>query len=324
MRRLTHERDRGATAVTFALLLTVLCGALGLAIDLGAGYAEKQALQNGADAAALAVARECLNTQSAANCPGDAGVASQYAASNASRLDNAGVSYPENYSVTVTTEEVRDNWFIPVLPGGPETMDVGASATVNFGSPVSGTTTLPIAVAECLFPGGSAGPAYGSTIEVWAPKNAKKAESECAGGTYPSGGFGWLEGPDCTAHITIGDPVAGDTGKDPAQGCKDKPKDYFVSMIEDGVTVIIPLFVESTGGGASGAYYVTKFAAFQITGFESQTGHFNSSNPGCQGKQPDWASKWCFQGKFLQFYDDPGDFDLGGPITDLNFVRLTD
>lgn len=320
------DADRGAAAVIVALSLAVLIGALGVAVDIGAGFSEKQKLQNAADAAALAVARECLNEGVSSHCPNDSSVAGLYAAANAEDYDGASVDYPESYYVSVAAEEERDNWFLPVLSGDLKTMELGASATVNFGSPVSGTATLPIAVAECLFPGGATGPGYGTTIEVWAPKNANKAEDAgCASGTYPSGGFGWLEGPNCTAIISVGDPVVpGDTGNDPAATCKGKPKDYFVKMIESGTTIIIPLFKESTGGGSSGAYRVSKFAAFTITGFESQTGHFKNSNPGCSSKQPGWASKWCFQGTFMQFYDDPGDFDLGGPITDLTFVRLTD
>ena len=58
MRSLTrHDQDeRGAVLVWVALMLVVLLGIGALVIDVGALYAERRQLQNGADAAALAVA----------------------------------------------------------------------------------------------------------------------------------------------------------------------------------------------------------------------------------------------------------------------------
>ena len=51
-------RARGAVVVVFALLLVVLLGFVGMALDLGRLYNRKAELQNVADAAALAAARE--------------------------------------------------------------------------------------------------------------------------------------------------------------------------------------------------------------------------------------------------------------------------
>ena len=63
MRSLTRHDDdeRGAVLVWVALMLTVLIGVGALVIDAGALYTEKRQLQNGADAAALAVAADCAN-----------------------------------------------------------------------------------------------------------------------------------------------------------------------------------------------------------------------------------------------------------------------
>lgn len=60
MRRLIAD-DRGAVAVLVAVVLTALLGASALAIDMGAMYVERRELQNGADAAALAIAEDCAN-----------------------------------------------------------------------------------------------------------------------------------------------------------------------------------------------------------------------------------------------------------------------
>ena len=66
-----HQRRRdeqGAVAILVALItVPVLFGLGGLVIDVGALYAEKRQLQNGADAAAYAVATNCLRTPTGCN-----------------------------------------------------------------------------------------------------------------------------------------------------------------------------------------------------------------------------------------------------------------
>ena len=61
MRRIAERlrSERGATAVLVGILLVPLVGCLAIALDVGALYVERGQLQNGADAAALAVAQEC-------------------------------------------------------------------------------------------------------------------------------------------------------------------------------------------------------------------------------------------------------------------------
>ncbi len=51
--------ERGSVAVIVAIAMLALMGFAGLAIDLGGAYSDRQQLQNGADAAALAIARSC-------------------------------------------------------------------------------------------------------------------------------------------------------------------------------------------------------------------------------------------------------------------------
>lgn len=58
MRRLSE--DDGAAAVLLALVATVLLGMGALVLDVGSWYAEGRQLQNGAEAAALAVAEGCV------------------------------------------------------------------------------------------------------------------------------------------------------------------------------------------------------------------------------------------------------------------------
>src|SRR5579859_6477650 len=48
----------GASAILFAVVLTGLCGVVGLSMDLGMWYRTTRALQNASDAAAIAAARD--------------------------------------------------------------------------------------------------------------------------------------------------------------------------------------------------------------------------------------------------------------------------
>jgi hypothetical protein len=65
-----HSDERGAVGTIFAMLLGtgVLLGMLALVIDIGLLYAEREELQSGADAAAIAVAQECAQDRSLAGC----------------------------------------------------------------------------------------------------------------------------------------------------------------------------------------------------------------------------------------------------------------
>jgi hypothetical protein len=73
------ERDAGAVLIWVALTMVVLLGVGALVIDIGRLYVERRELQNGADAAALAVAQDCAG----GDCEDDAGTAKNYADLNA-------------------------------------------------------------------------------------------------------------------------------------------------------------------------------------------------------------------------------------------------
>ena len=74
------DRDRGATLALVVILLTVLLACGAIVIDLGFLYVERRPLQNGADAAALAVAQDCAM----GNCFDEWATARTAASANAS------------------------------------------------------------------------------------------------------------------------------------------------------------------------------------------------------------------------------------------------
>ncbi len=83
MRSLIRSRirrdDAGAVIVWVALMMVVLLGMGALVIDVGQLYAERRELQNGADAAALAVAQDCAG----GDCLDETATAGTYADDNA-------------------------------------------------------------------------------------------------------------------------------------------------------------------------------------------------------------------------------------------------
>jgi Flp pilus assembly protein TadG len=109
MLRLLGRDDRGAVAVLVAVLLGggVLLGMGALVIDVGRLYQNRAELQNGADASALAVARNCALSTSTCTLSNATNTAVSYADANASQLTghSAGV-----YRICVS---------VPSSPGNP-------------------------------------------------------------------------------------------------------------------------------------------------------------------------------------------------------------
>ncbi len=66
-RRASGRRDRGQVLVIFAISITALFAAAGLAFDIGRFYSEQRFLQNAADAGALAAANSLIRGESTAN-----------------------------------------------------------------------------------------------------------------------------------------------------------------------------------------------------------------------------------------------------------------
>ncbi|WDZ85600.1 TadE/TadG family type IV pilus assembly protein [Micromonospora cathayae] len=92
--RRLRDDDRGAVATVFGVLLAggVLLGMLALVIDVGRLYVEREELQTGADAAALAVARACADDLAACTDVERSTLAGEYAADRNAGDGAAGVT----------------------------------------------------------------------------------------------------------------------------------------------------------------------------------------------------------------------------------------
>lgn len=304
MRRLND--DGGAIAVLVAVMMVALLGFAALGVDSAALYAEKRIVQNGADAAALAVAQTCAEGV----C--DASVAEELVAGNDGRRPTRAavdeVAYPGESTVWVRGASEVANRFAGVLGAEHANTTVAADATAAWGAPVAGTTRLPFAVSWCEFEaqtgGGVPSDDEERTIAYRDPGDPGVA-NECHG---PSGlaipsGFGWLatddNGEACRASSRIDEHTPIKPGNTVPQGCS--PEDFHALQ---GETLLLPVYTEHGGQGNNAWVTIHGYAAFTLTGYRlSGSPHYTWNSP-CRGAQR------CLAGYFTRFVT-AGDVEVG-------------
>jgi Flp pilus assembly protein TadG len=315
MRRLNSEA--GATAVLMAIMLVPLLGIGALVIDAGFIYYEVRQLQNGADAAALAIAQDCVE----GNCGTYSATADFFTDANASDdAANALVQLPGDdgaNSVTVTASTrsgdgsdsltyflagVLENVF-----GADFNATFARSATARWGA-FGGGATIPLTFSECewdILTGGDVNnlPTGERTVYFHSSKAAEDLNT-CGGPANQDhpGGFGWLssDGSDtpCTATVSMGT-ISTDTGNNVPNDCTEA---YFKQLI-GGDPVIMPIFSHVTdkdgkdkGNGSNAEYNIIGFAAIEVTGYRFSGSKYTENAP-CSN--PDR----CISARFVAYYD---------------------
>ena len=311
-----------------AVLLIPLMGCLAISVDVGALYGERAQLQNGADAAALAVAAACV--KQLPSCAAPQQTATKYSGGNA--LDGTTTAFaptfPTSHSVTVNVQSLNPDGTSGVSHPFANLLGIGstpvhASATAEWGS-LSGGNVLPLSLAYCDF--------------TSAPLNTRvlvqyDENKPCKGPTGQpiKGGFGWLDQTpgQCTSFVDLSNPnVGSNPGLDPPSNC--------TSMFSTlkGTTVLIPVYdcshtlnsanCANGTNGQKGIFHIYAFAAFTVTGWKF-TGSGNSimNNPdplappctgncrGIQGFFQEWVAP-----------SDAGNWLIGGPHLGADIVRL--
>lgn len=153
------KKEQGSIVVLTAVLLPVFLGFMGISIDVGNLYMHKARLQNVADAAALAGAREYVNQKETPDSHGKTDAeANKYINSNLDNLNNADNVTPDEKSHLVRqsadssktktyyriglTENVGLN-FLPILPGISRNATVQASAVALAEGTATSSNPLP-------------------------------------------------------------------------------------------------------------------------------------------------------------------------------------
>ena len=253
-------RERGAVAVMVAISMVVMMGFAALAIDLGGAYSERQQLQNGADASALAIAQDCAAARS--SCATATGTANQYV--DANKLDGAYNSVTVakgSNSVMVATTYTRTNWFAGVI--GIPTTDVSAQASAQWG-PVSSGSTLPLTFSLTCFSSATKGWDGSGLPNVSIEVIANIKDKVCTNPAHNevNGGFGWLASDGCAARMNIGGWVDSQNGAaGPSSDCES-----FWKKLQDQ-TALIPLFDSFQATGSDKGYHIAGMASFTVTGY---------------------------------------------------------
>lgn len=277
---MAENPERGAASVIVAILLVVLLGFSALAVDVGAMYAEKAQLQNGADSAALAVANQCAKGA----CGNSTATGQLFANSNANDgASGATVTFPSATTVRVVTKAraagaTADGFslfFARVM--GFNTTQIGATAQAKWGAP-SSATTLPWTFSECVFKKylsatqlnefNSTGTFTGSPtpthILLRYDQNAPPYLGCGSQNGYMPGGFGWLDtDTGCSTDINVANAEVGSNpGNDLPAACRDLP-----ATIKDS-PVLIPVYTSAVQNGQKTTYTLKGFLAFQVTGYK--------------------------------------------------------
>jgi len=274
--------EHGAASVIVAMVLVVLLGFAALAVDVGAMYAEKAQLQNGADSAALAVAEQCAH----GSCGDSTDTGNQFADSNANDgTSGATVTFPDSTTVRVVTKaraagSTTDGFglfFARVI--GIDNTQIGATAEASWGA-VSGATTLPWTVSDCVFKanlsasqlsdfnstGTFSGDPLPNHLTLRYDENAPAYPGCAAQNGYAPGGFGWLDaGSGCSATIDAGTAIVGSKpGISLPNVCSAMPSTII------GTTVLVPVFSSavSLNNGNNTKYTIVGFLAFKVTGYK--------------------------------------------------------
>lgn len=311
---LSLRDERGAVSIVVALLMIPLMGFAALAVDVAALYAERQQLQTGADAAALAIAQDCGR--------GDCRTPSSTATDLAKRNVNDGIAAatvapagltPASTEVSVTTSATVRHYFAPVL--GFDATQVTARGTAGWGAPTGGTAALPLTFSWCNFKAQTGGGVPSTTTEViiYNKGSDEPSSTDCNGpfGNAVPGGFGWLV-PDaggCRTTTSIALTVSSSTGNS-------VPCSAAALAATLNQTVLLPIFDQASDSGSNATYRIYGYAAFVVTGYDF-AGQYKENSP-CKGDER------CIRGYFTRFValDEGFTYGPSAPALGVSIVYL--
>ncbi len=156
LKRPSRKRDeRGVTALMIGILAATLIASVGMSVDVGNAYVQRQKLQTATDNAALAIAQDCAlrrNTCYSANGNAPKSTANFVVGQNISGATASVVDAvtPSSTSVTVASSKSIPFSFAAVIGIQPKTASVSATATWDK-APKEGYPLLPMAVGYCQY-----------------------------------------------------------------------------------------------------------------------------------------------------------------------------
>jgi Flp pilus assembly protein TadG len=280
---MTIRSDRGQTTVLALVFMTVLLGMAALVLDMGSWWRSDRALQQTADAAALAGAQEL--PQSTGNATARA---IEYANKNGGGLGGGGITFSKqqlaNDTIHVTMARDAPGFFSKVF--GLKSVTVNARAAARAGTMSQAQYAAPIGVnVQHPFLSGTSCPCFNenTTLEL---------------GKLGPGGFDLLN-IDGSRGGTGSDMLAGwmrkgydgymPTGwyySDP--GAKFESKDMQDALAQRvGDEMLFPIYRELRGQGSNFEYEIVGWVGFHLTSY---------STHGNKGTLTGWFTQVIWQG----------------------------
>jgi len=303
-------KDDGAVAIIAAVVIGFLSLALlSLTIDVGQMYAERRELQNGADAAVIAVARELTANPTLANSAANT-IAGQYAGKNALDTRSVGEAYGPVWGTHAPYSS--SVYGISAPPAGPTTnyVEVRTATESSSGGPLdfffhSGDATIsafaraawgslgsydgfPVSISVCEWNSATsdgtdyapAGP-YSSPSASLAPYERVLKLHTTSGTSCPSGpagqdvpgGFGWLD-HDGAGQVET--EAGGTFSGDPGVSLDSELKPILANYWSTRQVIYLPIYNLVTGTGTNSHYRIEGYAAFVVTGYSLPGGNNKS------------------------------------------------
>ena len=275
--------NRGQATVLTLVFMVVLLGMAALVLDVGSWYRSDRALQQTADAAALAGAQEL--PQSTGNATGRA---IEYADKNGGGLSGSGIafsgSFMANDTIKVNMTRQAPGFFSQVF--GLKSVTVGAHASARVGTLEEAQFAAPIGVDE-KHPmlSGSGCPCFDEPTTLDLQKVGPGAFrilniDGSKGGTGQDILSAWImNGLD--AYMPL-DWYNSDSG---AKFNASEVKAALTARI--GTELLFPVYRKTKGGGSNFEYEVIGWVGFHLTGFKGS---------GNSGQLDGWFTRVIWQG----------------------------
>ena len=336
------REESGISLIFITISLVVLIGMVAFAVDTAALYQERRELQNGADAAAIAIAMDCafgtaacdqVTADATADTFADANAGDLAAAVDSVMLDvGAGTVEVDVSTETTSGGTIFKSFFASVVGFDGTTVNAEAAAQWGF---AGGLSTIPLIISYCEFEREGlthdydpANPGAGGLHGLHEPEGSPawqgasptlikfhtgaQSQDDCGAqagqdqdgdGRLP-GGFGWI-----TDNALADCFVDLETGEDaPADPGASPTTGCDAADLKDLIfekTVLLPWFIDANNlGGANAEYTIENFVGFYVTGYNFG-GQFKEPGGGpCSGEVR------CIEGYFKHATSDTG--TIGG------------
>lgn len=364
MKRRGHSpstSERGVIAIVGAVVIAMglMVGVLAMTVDVGRLFVERRDVQNGADAAALALADDCARgratcvagaastTRAAAFADANAkdGTTQVSAVCGASPLAacttpsshawecQSPAAFPHYVRVRTATRQTDGSGVIPPVFSDVMSDRAGtglwACAQAAWGAAAAAGTVVPFAISICDYA------ANGSLVAVSFANNGSTrsctiTDNDGVTRTYTTALTGLTyftkDGAtfDCITPVTvaIGDLLTRQNVASTQQVCGVQPGPRLDALL--GQTLYLPIVGDvQTNGQGSYPFRVITFAAVVFRGYFMQNAQTSGGTP----PSPSWGAKGCrsgvscLSGQFTTGVT-TGDLSTGGPNTGVTVVQL--